>query len=264
MSTTEPTTDDWLAALRRSQQTLASLVTPMSDAEVEAPSYASEWSIAQVLSHLGSGAEIFSLFLAAGRDGTTAPGFEAFQPIWDEWNAKSAAEQAHDGLRADAEFVDELEALDDTQREAWRLEMFGGEQRLADVIRLRLGEHTLHTWDVAVMADPDATLPLRSVELLVDHMDQLVGRAGKSPEQPVAVQITTEEPARDFRLEATGAATALSALDPSDRPTGDATLQLPAEALIRLFYGRLDPDHTPTLDVEGIEVDSLRQMFPGI
>jgi uncharacterized protein (TIGR03083 family) len=261
---TEPTASDWLAALRASQQTLSELVSPLSDAEVEAPSYASEWSIAQVLSHLGSGAEIFSMFLAAGRDGTPAPGFEAFQPVWDAWNAKSPADQAHDGLRADAAYVDELEALDDAQRDAWRLEMFGGEQRLGDLIRLRLGEHTLHTWDIAVMADAAATLPAESVSLLVDAMDQLVGRAGKSPEQPVAIQIATENPARDFLLHATGEATALSVQDPGDRPDGDATVRLPAEALIRLFYGRLDPAHTPPLDAEGIDVDTLRLMFPGV
>jgi uncharacterized protein (TIGR03083 family) len=255
-------TVDWLAALRQSQQQLAALVTPLSDAEVESPSYASEWSIAQVLSHLGSGAEIFSMFLDAALDGQPAPGFEAFQPIWDEWNAKSPHAQAHDGLRSDAAFIDKLDALDDTERDAWRLEMFGGEQRLADLLRLRLGEHALHSWDVVVALDPEATLHPEAVALLVDHLDQLVARAGKAPAQPIDVTITTAAPARTMRLQATDEGVALTSPE-ADDPVG-ASLELPAEALIRLVYGRLDADHLPAVSTDGIDLDTLRQMFPGV
>lgn len=259
---TPPTTNDWRSALRQSQQQLAALVEPLSDAEVEAPSYASEWSIAQVLSHLGSGAEIFTMFLEAALNGLPAPGLEAFQPVWDEWNAKSPQAQARDGIRADAAFADALEALDDDASEAWRLEMFGGEQRLADVIRLRLGEHALHSWDIAVALDPAATVPTRSASLLIDHLDQLVARAGKPPKEPLRVAIITEEPSRRFDLDASGEALSLTAQPPG--ADGAAALRLPAEALLRLVYGRLDPDHTPSLTADGVDVDTLRQMFPGV
>jgi uncharacterized protein (TIGR03083 family) len=258
-----PAAADWLAVLRESQQQLGAIVTPLSAAEVAGPSYASEWSIAQVLSHLGSGAEIFTLFLDAGLNGAQAPGFEAFQPIWDEWNAKSSADQARDGLSADAAFVERLTDLDDPQVEGWRLEMFGGEQRLADVIRLRLGEHAVHTWDVAVALDPAATVRADAVDLLIDNLHQLVSRAGKAPEEPIAIEVTTEEPARKFRLEADGTAISLTSSD-ADSADADATLELPAEALIRLVYGRLDPGHTPEVAATGTDLDTLRQMFPGV
>jgi uncharacterized protein (TIGR03083 family) len=259
---TLPATDEWLSALRQSQQQLAALVEPLSDAEVEAPSYASEWSIAQVLSHLGSGADIFTMFLEAALNGLPAPGSEALQPVWDEWNAKSPQAQARDGIRSDAAFVDSLEALDDAAREGWRLEMFGGEQRLADLMRLRLGEHALHSWDVAVALDPAAIVPTRSVSLLIDHLDQLVARAGKAPKQPLRVAITTDEPSRNFALDASGEAISLTPQAPGG--AGDVALRLPAEALLRLVYGRLDPDHTPSLTADGVDVDTLRQMFPGV
>ena len=74
MSATASPVTIWLSSLRQSQQRLAALVTPMTPAEVESASYANEWSIAQVLSHLGSGAEIFSMFLDAGVQGSPAPG----------------------------------------------------------------------------------------------------------------------------------------------------------------------------------------------
>ena len=39
---------------------------------------------------------------------------------------------------------------------------------------------------------------------------------------------------------------------------------LPAEALCRLVYGRLDPEHTPVVDdAEGM-LHTLRAVFPGL
>jgi hypothetical protein len=39
---------------------------------------------------------------------------------------------------------------------------------------------------------------------------------------------------------------------------------MPSEALLRLAYGRLDPEHTPQ-EVKGdpADLDQLRQVFPG-
>ena len=43
-----------------------------------------------------------------------------------------------------------------------------------------------------------------------------------------------------------------------------AELRLPAEALIRLVYGRLDPAHTPPVETRGVDLDELRPIFPGL
>ena len=48
----------WIAALRRSHERLASLVRSLGPDQARGPSYCTDWTIAQVLSHLGSGAEI--------------------------------------------------------------------------------------------------------------------------------------------------------------------------------------------------------------
>lgn len=48
-----------------------------------------------------------------------------------------------------------------------------------------------------------------------------------------------------------------------DSPSA-ATLRLPAEALIRLVYGRLDAHHTPpAVAADGVDLDTLRGVFPG-
>ena len=66
--------DPWIGALRRSHDRLQALVEPLGLSQLEQRSYASEWSIAQVLSHLGSQAEIFGGFLEAGLTGQDPPG----------------------------------------------------------------------------------------------------------------------------------------------------------------------------------------------
>jgi hypothetical protein len=60
----------------------------MTGDEVERPSYHS-WSIAQVLSHLGSGAEILRLRLAGGFPVGSSPGDDEIHPIWDRWERES-------------------------------------------------------------------------------------------------------------------------------------------------------------------------------
>jgi len=264
-STTEPSVDAWLAAASHSRRRLADMVEPMTVEELSGPSYDTEWSVAQVLSHLGSGAEIFLLFLEAGLGGEPAPGMAEFQPVWDRWNAKSAAEQAADALVADRDLLDRIERMDDGERREWGLIMFGSDQRLADLLRLRLGEHALHTWDVAVTQDPSAPVAPDAVELLIDILGPLVARAGGTSEPPIRLAIATADPDRRFVLTADGEGATLSPGDESTFPGDDRALRLPAEALIRLVYGRLDPLHTPQVEVEveDGDLDAVRALFPG-
>ncbi len=41
-------------------------------------------------------------------------------------------------------------------------------------------------------------------------------------------------------------------------------MTLPAEAFVRLVYGRLDAAHTPPVDTDGVSLDDLRAAFPGV
>jgi len=84
----------WISALRHSHDRLRASVEPLGPDQLAQRSYPSEWTIAQVLSHLGSQAEIFGLILAAGLAGQEPPGPEEFPPIWDTWNAKDPQAQA--------------------------------------------------------------------------------------------------------------------------------------------------------------------------
>jgi len=78
-----------LAAVRRSHDRIAELTGGLGREQLDGPSACSQWSVAQVLSHLGSQAEIFSLFADAGLSRGEPPAQSVFGPIWDSWNARS-------------------------------------------------------------------------------------------------------------------------------------------------------------------------------
>lgn len=245
-------------AWRSSHETLRALVEPLGVEQLQLPSYASEWSIAQVLGHIGSQSETFGLLLDAGLSGEAPPGRDAFVPIWDSWNSRSPQAQATDALAVDMAFLERVEALDDEQRERFHLEVWGMDLDLAGLLRLRLAEHLVHTWDVAVALDPAATVAPYGVELLVDSLERTAGR-GKPDGTKRRLHVATSSPERHFTLE-TGDAVALRSFEPDEYL---AELQLPAEALVRLVYGRLDPAHTPPVETRGVELDELRAVFPG-
>jgi uncharacterized protein (TIGR03083 family) len=211
------------------------------------------------MSHLGSGAEIFGLFLEAGLKGQDPPGREVFSPIWDAWNARTPSEQAAEALRVDGALVERFESIDPADQDSVRLSMFGMDLDLTGLLRMRLGEHALHTWDVAVARDDAATVADDAVELLVDTIAPLVARTGKPSGTPVRVAILTTAPDRHFSLEVDETVTLADTPDGEDLPQ----VRLPAEALIRLVYGRLDPSHTPPVESQGVDLDELRRLFPG-
>ena len=258
-----PPFEQVLAALHSSHERLAGALAPLSAEQVGAQSYDDDWSLAQVASHLGSGAEIFTLFLDAGLHGEPAPGIEKFKSVWVRWNDKSAYDQATDAVKADAAFLDRLDTLSDTERQRWRLDLFGTDQRAADFVRMRLAEHAVHTWDIVVALDGDATVAADAVPLLIDMMDGLVARVGKPTEPSLRLAVRTENPERSFVLEldADGSRLKPAAVDAAEL---DRELRLPAEALIRLVYGRLDPDHTPPLEADQLDLETLRRAFPGL
>ena len=254
--------DDLLAAVRRSHDRLGPALAELPTDRLSSPSY-HDWSIAQVLSHLGSGAEIFRMYVEAGTAGTPAPTIDDLHPVWDRWNAMTPVEQRDGFLVSDLALLDAFAAVPAGERDGWRLEMFGAEQTLSTVARMRLGEHTLHSWDVLVALDPAATLPQDAVDLMVDSMDPLVERFGKS-DQPVVTRLELTDPARAFVLETHPDGGKLAPAGDDDRP-GGGTLGLPAEAFVRLLYGRLDPDHTPgSVRTDGADLDVLRRAFPGV
>lgn len=251
--------DPWIDALRHSHDALRANVEPLGGDQVQQPSYAKEWSIAQVLAHLGSGAQIFGMFLDAGLSGEEPPGRDEFPPIWQAWNTRSPQAQAADALTADRDLVERFESLDADQRSRLRLQLFGMDLDITGLAQLRLSEHAIHSWDVAVALDPSATVAGDAVDLLIDRLGQLAARVAKPEGKQLKLCVSTTSPERHFLLQ-TGETATLTAAEPDDSLP---QLRLPAEAFVRLIYGRLDSAHTPAVETKQVDLDDLREIFPG-
>jgi uncharacterized protein (TIGR03083 family) len=256
----------WIGALRGSQQRLASLVGQLSPEQLRQPSYCSDWSIAQVLSHLGSQAEIGQATLTARLHGGEPLGIDDFKKVWAVWDAKDPDEQAAQSLVQDAAQVNSYERLSDDELAGIRATLFGTEFDAVGLLWLRLGEHAVHSWDIAVSLDPGATIADDCVGLLLDRLSWLAGRAGKADGEPYQVIIETAGPRRGFLLDV-GESVSLSEVAPGEEPAGGgvARIRMPGEALLRLVYGRLDAGHTPPVEILAgdVDLDRLRKTFPG-
>jgi len=86
--------DAVIDALRSGYDSLADRVSGFSDEDLAEPSGAAEWDISQVLSHLGSGAEISRAAVQAALDGEPNPGPDFNHAVWDRWNAMTGRERA--------------------------------------------------------------------------------------------------------------------------------------------------------------------------
>lgn len=259
----ETSTDHLATVLHASQDRLAAALDGLSEEQVGTQSYDDDWTVAEVASHLGSGAELFTVFLEAGRTGGSVPGVEAMQPVWDVWNAKDPLGQARDAVTANATFLDRFHALTEAERETWALDLFGSERSLPEFLRMRLSEHAVHTWDIVVSFDPTATIPQDATSYVVDNLAPVAGWVGRKHDEHVSVEIRTTAPELAFHLDLGPEGVAIT--PSSDDTDASAELTLPTEAFVRLVYGRLDPDHTPTsVEARGVDLDLLRATFPGL
>lgn len=250
--------DTPVGALRASVGRLHDLASGLDDAEIVSPSYCDDWSIAQVLSHLGSGAVISLRGLQDVRAGTTTP--EGFNPsVWDEWNAKTPRAQADEALEADEALMEAYEGVDDSERERLTFPMGPLSLGFDELVGLRLNEHTFHSWDIAVMLDGSVGLPEDATALVIDNLSLIARFTGRPNGEERTIAIHTTGPRRDIALRLSTDGVAVGAGDPGQQPD----LELPAEAFCRLVYGRLDPDHTPPFRGDAALLNGLRGVFPG-
>ncbi len=247
-----------MTALHSSATHLRVLVGDLSPAQFELSAYPTDWTVADVLSHLGSAAVIQRQRLADTLAGVASS--DDFAPsVWDVWNAKDPASQVADSLAADQELLDGLDAVPDDIKGDLSF-LFGPLTIDFDqFVAFRLNEHALHTWDVAVAVDPAATLWPDATDQVIDNLEIITRFAGKPTGEIASVDVHTVDPGRDFRLSLDTEGVALAPQAAVAAPD----LELPAEALIRLVYGRLDADHTPAIHGDA-PLELLRRTFPGL
>jgi uncharacterized protein (TIGR03083 family) len=253
---------DQLTVLRASVARLDAIVGGFDADGIRAQAYPTEWSVADVVSHLGSAAVINQARLDAALAGTELPD-DFPQSVWDEWNAKAPDAKAVDGLRADRAFLEQAEALSDADRARVQYSLGPLDVDFARHVQLRLNEHVLHTWDIEVVLDPNAALPTDAAAFIVDQLGMLAQWTGKPTGVEHDVQVHTVDPARDFTIAFGAEHVALTPYEPTVANRDVPNLVIPAEAFIRLVYGRLDAAHTPPVRGDA-DLDELRRAFPGV
>lgn len=258
--------DRTIDAHQRTYERLADLVGTLTDDDLTRASGASEWTLAQVLSHVGSGAEITLDTLRAAQTGTERPG-DANKAVWARWNAMSPREQADAYLRAGRELDQALAELDPTQRDGLRVPLaFLPEPVGVDLFTgMRLVEAALHAWDVEVAFDPAATIPGDVAAVMVDQyrgpLAFLLGFTAKPAElgsRPVTLTVRAVSPDMTLGLVLGEQARLTDAPEESD---GD--LRLPVGSLPRLLSGRLRPADSGVRVDGPVSLDDLRRVFPG-
>ena len=251
--------DRTIAALRAEHDVLAGLVRTLTDDQLALTSGASEWTVAQALSHLGSGAEIGRAPIARAAGETVAA--EDNPTIWARWDGSTPRAQAEGFLEHNGRWLELVEALTPEQRSSLTVDLgFLPEPvPLATALGMRLSEVANHSWDVRVAFDPDAGVDAGSAEVLVDLLSGSLGFMLGFLAKPA-------ELANPVSLAFPGAALviddAVTVVDDLEAPT--ATFHGPAEAFIRLVSGRLKAPYDKGVTIEGsVTLDDLRRVFPG-
>ena len=251
--------DRTITALRSEYDVLAGLVRSLIDDQLAATSGAAEWTVAQALSHLGSGAEIGRAPIARAAGETVAA--EDNQTIWARWDASAPRAQAEGFLEFSGRWLDTVEALTPEQRSSLTVDLgFLPEPvPMLTALGMRLNEVANHSWDVRVAFDHDAGVDADSAALLVDLMAGplgfMLGFLTKPAElvNPVSVAI----PGAGLVID-----DAVTVVDHLEAPS--ATFNGPAEAFVRLVSGRLKAPYDKGVTVEGsVTLDDLRRVFPG-
>ena len=249
----------WVAALRSGHDRLAAYVAAASAGDLIGPSMCTDWTIGQVLSHLGSGAEI-GLATATGVAVDN-------QEVWPRWDALDPGAAATAFVDADERLVAWWEARSGDELAAMQVELpfLPAPIDAAAAAGFRLSEVGLHSWDVLAAADPTAEVAADAAALLVDRLPMMVGFVGQftprhtRPDIDTTITVVTSAPDRRFELELGERAELRT---PAGATAGELTL--PAGALLRLTSGRLPADREHGATVTGpLTLDDLRRAFPG-
>jgi hypothetical protein len=272
MATAEPTFQEVLNALKREYQTLVNDVESHPASYVEQDSFCSEWKNYQVISHLGSGAEIFQRTLESALDGKEALTPEGRQAIWGYFDGLAPSEVYPQFKDRVGKLIAYLEALPESKHNEI-VPTFAGNLPLPRALLTRLNEMALHVWDILVKQNPQAKLNDDSAALLlpmvVDRLPNRAKREGLDELHGRPIGFDISGPAgRQFRLKPGGEQASVE----DGLPTNPLfTVKMSSEAFQRMVSGREPIDKAVTAGTAQVSGDTgsmaaypaLNKIFPG-
>ncbi|WUD77850.1 maleylpyruvate isomerase N-terminal domain-containing protein [Streptomyces sp. NBC_00510] len=257
------TADVRLAAMHTVSRRLGATVGGLTGEELLRPSFAEGWSIAQVLVHLGTGAELCTAAVRRGLTGDlTRPSREDITDVYERWIPLRPVAQRDAWHEAESDLLRLLDSFDAGVRASVTVPYFTGPVGFTDFTGYWLSEQSVHTWDVEVGLDEAAAIPAPEVALLWDRVDMVASRSRDGdtltrlgPRQ-IAVELTDPERTLCLALGSELHILPCEGAEPSGAVSG------PSEAVLRLVYGRNHPRDAVTAR-DGVTLDDLRALFPG-
>ncbi|HEV7958194.1 MAG TPA: maleylpyruvate isomerase family mycothiol-dependent enzyme [Acidimicrobiales bacterium] len=262
-------TEPWLAALDTTSRRTYALVEDLSPDQLALQSFDKEWNIGQVLSHLGSGAEIGTGLIERALAGeTTGLDREMALPIWQRWDAMTPVEQREAWYESDALYrtaLASLMALDPEKLEVLRIPFFAGPVTVSVFAGYRLSEQAVHGWDIAVTLDPASAILEPELSLLWERIDGVASRVRDAAVlerlRPQTIAVTLTDLDETYRLDL---ASELHLVADQRMASASATGTLAGlgEAVLRIVYGRNRPEDE--IEISGaVTLGDYRALFPG-
>jgi uncharacterized protein (TIGR03083 family) len=236
---------------------------------LSAQSACADWKVYQVVSHLGSQPAIHQAVLEAGLRGAPPMTDEQRRAIWDHFDSLGPTEVLPEFRRTNDAYHTLVDSLSD-QELGQAVPWIFGQTPVAMVIASRLNEQVLHEWDIrwaqdrAATLDKDAVPALLEVNVMPARVSGLAkpDRAGQLQGQTVRFRLTDRGDSYDLRLQPDAVA-----LGPSDGGSPALTVDLPAEAFIRLIWGRCPLDQAISSGVVRLDrpelAGALNAALPG-
>ena len=201
-----------------------------------------EWPVRQVVSHIGSQPLIFGAMLEASLRGAELMTDEQCRAIWDRFDGLGAEELLRELRRSNEALFRLIASLTDEQLGA-TMSSFAGPAPVATYLAARLNELVIHAWDIVWARDkaatltPDAVQDLVGLNLTPTRLAGLVkpDRSERLVDKMVEFHLRNPERFTTLRL-AQDNVEAVS--DEAAEP--DLRAELPAEAFVRLLWGRYD------------------------
>jgi uncharacterized protein (TIGR03083 family) len=258
-----------VAAVRDEFETLDRYLGALAPGRWRGPTACTEWDLTKLVSHLGSGAVLMLRMVRSGLESTPPQTQEERQQVWGHFDSLAPEPLYREFQQANTDALTYLDQLPADQRER-RIPSFLGEVPTAVLLRARLAEISLHSWDARVALDPTARLLFGSVGPLVDQTLTFMGR--RSAEQARAELAGTV-----FELDLEGRnrrrvalvikQDGVSVADPG-QSEARATLWLTSEAFVRLGAGRFpletaERNGEVAMDGDPQAAQKLNALFPG-
>jgi uncharacterized protein (TIGR03083 family) len=258
--------DHRVKVLHQEAEAFKAFLSGLPPASWEHPSACDRWTVAHVVSHLGT--QAFALRVARGLQGDYSPP-EGSPPVAEHDEdafAESIAQRAFDSRerQGDGLLAWFIQSLDESVQAFqglgpgdWGKLCYWppGPEPVRTMLDMRISELTMHAWDVRSMLEPDYHLSDDSVAVLIDTVNRAARRAFR-PEpdlaSPVRYRFNVTTPSStsvDILIAREGAQ-----VGPGTTDAADVTFTCDGETYVLILYGRLSPDAAITegrLNFEG-------------